>query len=152
MRPWVRFDVRHQMKNLTASSLVIFGFLLMGCATSDLLEDQFSRELRELRTADVTQSPNSILVGEMFPDGRTLPVSDDQARRLQKILLAARPAERESTESGRTISPAPRLCALSLAGQTWYFMPPGRPVRFRLPEPQQSEFTQIMSAEFDLKD
>ena len=139
-----------KMKNLAASSLVIFGLLLVGCATSDSPEDQFPRKLRELKIADVSQWPNSILVGEMFPDGRTLPVSDDQARRLQRILFEARPAVGDPADTGRLISPAPRLCALSLAGQTWYFMHPGQPVSFLLPAPQQEEFKRIMRADFGL--
>jgi len=111
------------MKNL-AASLAIFGLFLLGCTTSISHEGDFARKLRELRIADVSQWPNSILVGEMFPIGRTLPVSDDQARRLQRVLLEARPTGGDPADSGRLISPAPRLCALSLAGQTWYFMPP----------------------------
>lgn len=139
-----------KLKNFTASLLVIFGLLLVGCATSDSHEEQFSRKLHELRVADVSQWPNSILVGQMFPDGRTLPVSDDQARRLQRVLLEARPAVGDPADSGRLISPAPRLCALSLVGQTWYFMPPGQPVSFLLPAPQQEEFRRIMRADFGL--
>ena len=140
-----------KMKNLAASSIAIFGLFLLGCTTSNSHEEDFARKLRELRIADVSQWPNSILVGEMFPDGRTLPVSDDQARRLQRVLLEARPTAGDPADSGRLISPAPRLCALSLAGQTWYFMPPGQPVSFSLPTPQQEEFRRIMKEDFGLK-
>ena len=106
-----------KMKNLAALSLAILGLFLSGCTTSNSHEVDFGRMLRELRIADVSQWPNSILVGEMFPGGRTLPVSDDQARRLQRVLLDARPAGGDPADSGILISPAPRLCALS-SGQT----------------------------------
>jgi len=139
------------MKNSTLALLVATAALITGCSTSTNHEEQFARTLHELKMADVTQWPNSILVGDMFPDGRTLPVSDDQARRLQRIISEARPTEADPADSRRLISPAPRLCALSLAGQTWYFMPSGQPVRFYLPDLQQSDFERVLRAEFGLQ-
>lgn len=138
------------MKKSTLTSLAAIAALINGCATSTKDEAQFSRTLHELKIADVAQYPNSILVGDMFPNGRTLPVTNDQARRLQRIISEARPTEADPADSRRLISPAPRLCALSLAGQTWYFMPPGHPVRFQLPDRQQREFERIMRVEFGL--
>jgi hypothetical protein len=133
-----------------------FAFILFaavfsaGCSTRFSHDGQFAQTLRELRAADVSQWPNSLLVGESFPSGRTLAVSDAQARRLQGVFLAARPVAKKRDDFGKTISPAPRLCALTLAGQTWYFLPPGHPVRFALPAPQQEEFESILRSEFGL--
>lgn len=126
--------------------------IIVGCSTGPAQEEGFARKLRELEMADVTRWPNSILEGEMFPGGRMLPLSDNQARRLKSILLESRPAEHDPADSGRVISPAPRLCALRLAGQKWYFMPAGRPVSFVLPSRRQDEFERMMRVEFGLKD
>jgi hypothetical protein len=148
----MHFDVRHKMKRLTPAFWAILVALATGCTPIATHDEQFARTLQELKMTDVSQWPNSILVGEMFPNGRTLPVSDDQARQFQRIILEARPTQGDPADSGRMISPAPRLCVLSLAGQTWYFMPPGQPVTFVLPAPQQKEFEKIMKADFGLKD
>ena len=146
----MRSTFANNMKKSELASLAAIAALIAGCATSTKHEDQFARTLHELKIADVAQYPNSILVGDMFPNGRTLPVSDDQARRLQRIISEARPTEAAQSDSHRLISPAPSLCALSLAGQTWYFMPSGQPVGFSLPDRQQIAFDRVLRVEFGL--
>lgn len=143
-----QFAKRIKMRILLATSLIV---MAASCSTRARHNEQFARTLRELRAADVSQWPNSLLVGKMFPNGKTLPVSDQQAQRLQKILLWAEPEPVNPADSKKTISPAPRLCALSLAGQTWYFMPPTKPVGFILPAIEQEKLERIMRTEFGLE-
>ena len=144
------------MKTFAALSLVI---ALFGCATNSTkdpqfeqaFKEQFEQDLKEFTSADVTQSRNTLLIGDMFPNGRTASVSVPQARRLQSILSHAVAAPENFPAAGILFSPASNLCVLEISGHRWYFMPPGRPVRFRLPPLQQIQFEKIMIEEFGLK-
>lgn len=146
--------------------IVMLGGLVAGCstkqqATPDIKpptipqakpsadEARFYREVREFSSRDVSQWPKRLMVG--FPAGENHPLSDSQARRLQSILSHAQYVPEEVYPPGMTVSPSHQLCVLKIADRTWYFMPPGNPVRFDLAPVEQRKFEEFMRREFSLR-
>ena len=121
---------------------------LLGCASDN---SQFKTDLEAFSSADVTKSTNTLLVGKTFPVGSEVGITNSQARQLQEILSHAKNAPGENSAEGILISPAPTLCSLTIAGRTWYFMPPAKPHKFRLPSEQQKQFEKFLSENFGLR-
>ena len=141
-------SLKRSLKKMKPFAVLLLCLGLLGCASDN---SQFKTDLDAFSSADVIKSTNTLLVGKAFPVGNEVGITNSQARQLQEILSHAKNAPGENSAEGILISPAPALCSLTIAGTTWYFMPPSEPRRFRLPSEHQKKFERILTEEFGLR-